>query len=351
MCQGLNIRTDLPAGVWDTFVAAHPRAHILQTSSWGDLKATFGWKAERLALMDGEKPCAGALLLYRPLPLGFGLLAYVPRGPLVEWERPEKVAALLQALERAARARGALALILEPDLPDEPRWRELLASLGLRPSPLGSIQPRRTLVVDISRPEEEILATMRQKTRYNIRLAARKGVLVREGTEADLPVFYRLMEITARRDRFGIHPQAYYERAYHLFVPSGQAALLMAEVEGEPVAGLMVFALPPRAWYFYGASGDAHREKMPTYLLQWEAIRWARAHGCTEYDLWGIPDEDEEKLEAEFAHRQDGLWGVYRFKRGFGGRIVRSVGAWDRPLRPVQYGLYTLAVRLRRAQR
>lgn len=339
----------LPADVWDAFVAAHPHAHILQTSAWGDLKSAFGWRAERVALVEGNTPCAGALILYRPLPLSLGLLAYIPRGPLVDWEQREEVAALLAAAERAARARGALALIVEPDLPDEPRWQELLTSLGLRFSPLESIQPRRTLIVDIGRSEEEILATMRQKARYNIRLAGRKGVTVREGMEADLPAFYRLMEVTARRDRFGIHPQAYYERAYHLFVPEGRAALLMAEVEGEPVAGLMVFALPPRAWYFYGASGDAHREKMPTYLLQWEAMRWARARGCTEYDLWGIPDADEEVLEAEFSRRRDGLWGVYRFKRGFGGRVVRSVGAWERPLRPARYWLYTLAARLRRA--
>lgn len=343
----VEIRSDLPPDVWDAFVAAHPHGHVLQMSAWGELKSAFGWTAERIALAEGGSLRAGALVLYRLLPLGLGLLAYIPRGPLVDWERPDEAQALLAAAERAARARGALALVVEPDLPDEPRWQDLLASLGLRPSPLGGIQPRRTLVVDIGRPEEEILAAMRQKTRYNIRLAARRGVVVREGTEADLPAFYRLMEATARRDRFGIHPQAYYERAYRLFVPQGRAALLMAEVEGVPVAGLMVFALPPRAWYFYGASGDAHREKMPTYLLQWEAMRWARARGCTEYDLWGIPDADEATLEAEFTRRQDGLWGVYRFKRGFGGRVVRTVGAWERALRLFPHRLYTFAVCLR----
>lgn len=336
----MEIRTDLPAGEWDDFVAAHPRGHILQTAAWGELKAAFGWQAERVALVEDGVPRAGALILYRSLPAGLGALAYVPRGPLVNWERPEEVAELLAALARRARARRAVALILEPDLPDEPRWRDRLAALGLRPSPLGSIQPRRTLVVDISRSEEEILAGMKPKTRYNIRLAERKGVAVWEGTEADLPAFHRLMAQTAVRDRFGVHSPAYYERAYHLFVPTGRARLLMAGVEGEPVAALMVFALGRRAWYFYGASGDAHREKMPTYRLQWEAIRWARSLGCTEYDLWGVPDEEEERLEAEFTQRQDGLWGVYRFKRGFGGRLVRTVGAWERPLRPALYPLY-----------
>lgn len=341
-----EIRTDLPAREWDDFVAAHPHAHILQTAEWGQLKAAFGWTPERLALLEDGDPRAGALVLYRRLPAGLGTLAYVPRGPLGDWEGDE-MQELLEALVAAARARRAIALILEPDLPDEPRWRERLAALGWRPSPLESVQPRRTLILDIRRSEADILAAMKPKTRYNIRLAERKGVMVREGTEADLPAFHRLMAETAARDRFHVHAPAYYEQAYRLFVPAGMARLLMAEVEGEPVAALMVFALGRRAWYFYGASGDAHREKMPTYRLQWEAIRWARAQGCAEYDLWGVPDEDEERLEAEFTHRQDGLWGVYRFKRGFGGRLVRTVGAWERPVHPLLYRLYARLVAYR----
>ncbi|MCS7179474.1 MAG: peptidoglycan bridge formation glycyltransferase FemA/FemB family protein [Anaerolineae bacterium] len=335
-----EICTDLPASEWDSFVAAHPCAHILQTAEWGELKSAFGWKAERVALLEGGRLRAGALVLYRRLPAGLGSLAYIPRGPLVDWQRSEEATVLVEALSAAARAHRAIALIAEPDLPDEPGWRVRLTALGFRPSPLGSVQPRRTLVVDISRSEGEILAAMKPKTRYNIRLAERKGVVVWEGAETDLPAFHRLMMETAARDRFRIHPPAYYERAYRLFVPQGWARLLMAGVEGEPVAALMVFALGPRAWYFYGASANAHREKMPTYRLQWEAMRWARSQGCVEYDLWGVPDKDEECLEAEFSHRQDGLWGVYRFKRGFGGRLVRMIGAWERPLHPALYRLY-----------
>ncbi len=336
-----EIRTDLPVQEWDDFVAAHPCAHILQTAEWGELKAAFGWAPQRVAVLEDGVPCAGALVLYRPLPLRLGVLAYVPRGPLVDWERSDERAELIDALAAIARARQAITLIIEPNLPDEPRWHEILTVSGFRPSPLGSIQPRRTLVVDIGRDEADILAAMKPKTRYNIRLAQRKGVTVWEGTESDFPAFHRLMAETAARDRFGVHAPAYYERAYRLFVPRDRARLLMAGVEGEPVAALMVFALGRRAWYFYGASGDAHREKMPTYQLQWEAMRWARSRGCTEYDLWGVPDEDEEHLEAEFTRRQDGLWGVYRFKRGFGGRLVRMVGAWERPLRPAFHRLYT----------
>jgi peptidoglycan pentaglycine glycine transferase (the first glycine) len=257
------------------------------------------------------------------------------------------VRVLLSAFDHTARAFGALALTIEPDQPDQPSHREQLRSLGFCPAPFSAIQPRRTIVVDISPGEEEILATMKSKTRYNVRLAARKGVTVRQAGEEDLPAFDALMAATATRDRFGVHAAAYYEAAYRLFVPRDQARLLLAEVEGEPVAALMVFALPPHAWYFYGASGNAHREKMPTYLLQWEAICWARSVGCTTYDLWGVPDADEETLEAEFAQRREGLWGVYRFKRGFGGRLVRSVGAWDRIYAPTRYRLYRWLLTLR----
>jgi lipid II:glycine glycyltransferase (peptidoglycan interpeptide bridge formation enzyme) len=111
--------------------------------------------------------------------------------------------------------------------------------------------------------------------------------------------------------------------------------LLVAEAEGQPLAALIVFARGARAWYLYGASANEFRNYMPTYVLQWEAMRWARVQGCTEYDLWGVPDEDEETLEAEFTKRADGLWGVYRFKRGFGGEVRRGAGPWERVYRPV----------------
>jgi lipid II:glycine glycyltransferase (peptidoglycan interpeptide bridge formation enzyme) len=326
--------------VWDTFVVVQPDAHVLQTSAWGALKARFGWTGERVGLTGEDGLVAGAQVLYRRLPVGLGRLAYVSKGPLVDWTDEEQVRALLMGLDRAAGARGAIALTVEPDLPDESSHRERLYALGFYPSPFDAIQPRRTLVVDISPDEESILTAMKSKTRYNVRLAGRKGVAVREASETDLPAFHALMAVTAARDRFGVHTPAYYEAAYRLFVPQDRARLLLAEVEGEPVAALMVFALPPRAWYFYGASGDAHRNKMPTYLLQWEAMRWAKSLGCTTYDLWGVPDADEDRLEAEFKGRADGLWGVYRFKRGFGGRLVRSVGAWDRVYAPLRYRLY-----------
>ncbi len=349
-------RDAIDADRWERFVAAHPRPHILQSSAWGTLKSQFGWEAKHVGLAAGadtSELVAGAQVLYRRLPWGLGRLAYVPKGPLLDWEDEAQTSALLAALDQAARHKGTMgqtsvALTIEPDLPDTPTWRERLRALGFRPSPFEAIQPRRTLVVDLTPDEEAILMEMKSKTRYNIRLAGRKGVSVRPAQEADLPAFHALMQATADRDAFGIHTPAYYERAYRLFVPRDRARLLLAEVEGEATAAVMVFALPPRSWYFYGASSNAHREKMPTYLLQWEAMRWAKSIGCTSYDLYGVPDADRETLEAAFTQRSDGLWGVYRFKRGFGGELVRSVGAWDRVYAPARYGLLKIGYRIKK---
>ncbi len=331
---------------WDQRVTSTPGGHVLQSWAWGELKACFGWRVERVAVGS-----ACAQVLYRSLPGGLGTIAYVPRGPAVDYAGLLDEAGLrylLDAIRPLARRRRALCLKIEPNLADDAAsavpLAERLSALGFRPSP-QTIQPRRTILVDLDGEPEALLKRMKQKTRYNIRLAARKGVTVRSGDGTDLPAFYRLMEITAKRDGFGIHSQAYYEAAHRLFVPSDRGCLLLAEYEGQLLAGLVAFAFGDMACYMYGASSDEGRNLMPTYLLQWESMLWARERGCRTYDLWGVPDEDEATLEAGFTRRSDGLWGVYRFKRGFGGRLVRTVGAWDLVYAPLRYRLFTAAVK------
>jgi len=313
---------------WDKFVANHRDGHLLQTWDWGALKRHFGWYVVRLALVEDEQILSGAQVLFRRFPL-FSL-AYVPKGPLVDWSNRTQVSTLLAGLHQLCRNQRSAFLKMEPRAPDDSSLRAVI----IRHNGINSeytVQPPRTIVIDITPPEEAILAAMKQKTRYNIRLASRKGVIVRLGTAEDIPAFYRLMQITGQRDRFSIHSQDYFRVMYELFAPK-RAALLLAEVEGEPVSGLMTLVHRTTAYYLFGASGNTHREKMPTYLLQWEAIRWAKANSCEVYDLWGIPDADEDKLEAEFrtdSQASTGLWGVYRFKRGFGGRVTRALGAFD----------------------
>jgi lipid II:glycine glycyltransferase (peptidoglycan interpeptide bridge formation enzyme) len=300
-----------------------------------------------VGLTSGDDLVAGAQILFRRLPAALGQLAYVPKGPIVDWTDQRALEKLVVALDQVAQERRALAVTIEPNLRDEATHRERLRSFRFHPAPFSAIQPRRTLIVDITPDENDILMEMKSKTRYNIRLAGRKGVTVREGDADDVSTFNELLAATADRADFGIHPPAYYEAAYQRFAPRDWARLLLAEVEGKAVAGLMVFALPPRSWYFYGASISAHRKKMPTYLLQWEAMRWAKSRGCRTYDMWGVPDEDRETLEDQFIERSDGLWGVYRFKRGFGGELVRTVGTWDRVCAPLRYQMYKGALDVR----
>ncbi|HKY83561.1 MAG TPA: peptidoglycan bridge formation glycyltransferase FemA/FemB family protein [Anaerolineales bacterium] len=315
----------LTAGQWEAFLLDHPQAHLLQTSAWGELKARHGWSPCRLA--DGG---AGAQILFRRVLPGVRI-GYVPRGPVGAWR------GLLPELVQACRVRGAFALVVEPDIADP--LASSLANLGFLPS-TRSIQPRTSLLVDLRGSEDEILARMNQKTRYNIGLAARRGVTVRPWDEPQ--GFAALLRSTGDRQGFGVHTPGYYRDAFELLHPRGECELLIAEKDGAPLAALMVFARGVGAWYFYGASTTAQRELMPTYLAQWEAMRWARRRGSEWYDLWGIPDASAEALEAGFESRSDGLWGVYRFKRGFGGRWVQAPGAWELPIRPALYRLYRL---------
>jgi peptidoglycan pentaglycine glycine transferase (the first glycine) len=331
---------------WDAFVASQPHGHILQTSAWGELKARFGWSVDRLAVTRTDRIVACALVLFRSLPLRLGTLAYVPKGPLLDFDDDETTSELLQGLDGLSKRRRSILLKIEPDKLDEAAFVERLAGLGFRPSP-QTIQPPRTIVLDIARSEDEILAAMHPKTRYNIRLAAKKDVIVREAQASDLPAFNTLMQATGERDGFAVHSAEYYEAAFRLFVPAGRAKLFVATYREHIVAGIFVFTQGDRAWYFYGASGEAERQRMPNYALQWAGIQWAKALGCREYDLWGVPDEEEAALEAQYLERHADLWGVYRFKRGFGGKLTRFAGAFDRVYDPLLYKAYELYLKSR----
>ncbi len=341
---------------WDTFSATHPNGHILQTSRWARLKSEFGWGVSFVPFRAGpalkEPLLGGASLLLRRLPLGL-TLAYVPRGPVVDWGNPGYASALLVVLRETCLKRHIGILKIEPELPDTPEVAAMLAGSGFRRSP-QRIQPLSTIHVDLDADDDAILAHMKPKWRYNIRLAERKGVTVREGTTADLLVIQALMDATGARDGFGVHNLAYHTAATELFGPPGMMAWLIAEYEGRMLAAIAVFAFGKLAWYMWGASSDEHRNLMPNHAVQWAAMRWAKARGCTVYDLWGVPDEvganPDAYLEPE-SWGQGGLWGVYRFKQGFGGHVVRYTGAWDMPLSRPAYALYRLALRVRARER
>lgn len=288
---------------------------------------------------------AGALVLYWQIPFRLGTIAYIPRGPVIDWGNNELTEDLLAALDSAARQRRALFLKLEPDLEHEPDMCARLAGLGFKTS-THTIQTRSTILVDVGETDENILARMNQGTRRKIRTAARSGVTIRHGMMEDIDSFHRLLVITQQRDNIAIRDQEYYRKLLTLFTPQ-HSTLLLASYHDRDLGALIIVAWGNRAWYLHGASSDEDRNRMPNYALQWEAMRWARENGCAEYDLFGIPDEDVATLESLFRYRQDGAWGLYGFKRGFGGRVWRAIETWDRPYNRLLYIGYTITAAIR----
>ena len=320
---------------WNQLLQKYPNAHLLQTGEWGELKSAFGWECVRITNEQFE---AGTQILFRKLPFGYKI-GYLPKGPVGD---PDDRLFWIE-VDKICTSRKAVFVKIELDGWESPSFLQQVPQTILRwlhPIRISphNIQPPRTLIVDLKGPEEEILARMKQKTRYNIRLAQKKSVTVRPWD--DLESFHKMLLLTGSRDRFGVHSLEYYRRAYELLHPKQMAELLVAEYEEKPLAALFVARHGNQAYYLYGASTEAERNRMPAYLLQWEAMTWAKARGCVEYDLWGVPDEDEATLEAKFEKRSDGLWGVYRFKRGFGGQLKRAPQAMDRVYKPLLYWAY-----------
>lgn len=338
--MNFHLSTDTYNTEWDAFVAGSPQGHLLQSSAWGGFKEEFGWQVLRITGEDRGRIVCGAQALLRPT-LG-GPVVYVPRGPVIAPD-DQALPALLDALSTAARGKGAVFLKLEPDWSDGALPASDLEALGFQRGD-QMIQPRSTIVVDLQPDEDEILMNMKSKWRYNIRLAGRKDVKVRRVTEEDLSTFYDLLQITSDRNEFDIHERGYYEAAWRHFHPQDLAELFLAYYDDELLAGLMAFRFGDTAYYLYGASSNRHRNRMPNHLLQWKAIQWAKEHGCTWYDFWGIPDEiGEAATRGKSIEKkgQGGMWGVYRFKQGFGGQVVRTIGAFDQVFKPARYWLGT----------
>jgi len=331
---------------WDAFVTGHPSGNLLQGAAWSELKGRFGWERRRVAVSDARgELLAGAQVLLRRR---YGLsVAYAPRGPLLSGE-PAADRLLLAGMERLARRARAVFLRLEPDiLENDPRadavhtWLQLQ---GLRPA--ETIQPRSSVHVDLRRTPEAILAGCTKGHRADIRRAERQGVAVRDGGPEDTPTFHAIMRATGERASFAVHSADYYRAALALHLP--RARLLIAALDGRPVAAHMVFADAHCGRYLYSGADEAGLKSGANHLLEWHAITWARELGCERYDLWGVPDAlgraagatDEAEREALAAEAQkDPLIGVYRFKKGFGGEVVRYLPAYDQVLIPPLYGL------------
>ncbi|MBI2941810.1 MAG: peptidoglycan bridge formation glycyltransferase FemA/FemB family protein [Chloroflexi bacterium] len=326
------------ADEWDARVIDGTLGNILQSYEWGEFKARFGWTPRRLLVERAGRALGVAQVLLRATPLG--TIAYVPRGPIIQATDREGAAAVLDAIHCLARSEEATFLRIEPEIRNGVDTQQFFRAHGFRPG--DEIQPRSTLIVDLRPDLANLARRLNPKTRYNVGLAQRRGVTIVEGGPDDLPAFYQLLEETSQRGSFLIHSLDYYEEVWNCLEARGMAQLFLATYAGEVLAGTMILIMGKCAYYMYGASNGKYRNLKPNDLLQWESIKWAKSEGSISYDLWGIPDAVGQQAEQgkDPEAGGDDLWGVYQFKRGFGGEIVRYVGAHDYAYSHARYWLW-----------
>ena len=312
---------DAELSIWDELIAANPDCgNALQTKTWGDFKAEYGWKPERFVYTVRGRDIA-VQILTREVPF-LGQIMYCPKGPGVD--------SLDQFLEIVAKTKSAapkaLFIRFEPELLDDLVEKQYLTGTGLKRASRDS-NSKSTIFIDLNRDEDEVLASFSQSTRRNIRKAVEAGVKVEhvEATAANLEIMYDLMKATEARAHYGLRPKQYFLDYWKAQAKSGQAELFFAKHEGEVLAGIFVTHIGTRAWYKDGGSFELKRELQPTYLMQWHVMQWCIKHGITSYDMVGVPNRDE-------LNTGNSRQGLYEFKSKFSPDITEFIGAWDLPL-------------------
>jgi len=341
------VRTAWDAAAWDQIVLQHPQGSLFQRWGWGELKQRHGsWLPVRMTVTDGTRIAAAQLLLKH----FYGVaVAYVPRGPLFSGDATLD-RTLLDTVRSTAKRHRAGFLRLEPNLLETDSAATSQVLLPAQRFRLAEpLQPHSTIHLDLTPPVDQLFAACARSHRAHVRRAQRRGVAVRVGTSAaDLATFYRMMTAVSQRQQFAIHARDYYATAWQLFAAHGDACLLIAELDGEAIGAFLVFRSGLDAYYLYSGTTAAGLKHEANYLLQWQAIAWAKAQGCARYDLWGIPDAYGQLLQAppsEQAQLQQQaaahpLAGVYGFKQGWGGQVVRYVPAYDQVYVAPMYWLW-----------
>lgn len=283
-------------------------------------------------------------MLIKSLPSKLASVAYVPRGPIGNWLGKEMTFQLLSELHRVARLHRVIFLKIEPPLFYDTAIDQMLQQHHFRPSSYTN-QPRATLIIDLNPSLDDILLHMRSTTKQRIKSSTGKGLSIRVGGIDDLRSFYNLMKVTSKRAHFPSRTRGYYEQEWQSFASNKQNVLLMASYQDQLLAVHMAYCFGDHAAYLHGGSVINSARLHPNHLLVWEAIKWAKEHGCRTYDLWGIPDEVGQTVslgnELPPLNRSDGLWGVYQFKSGFSKNVAYYTGAYDYVYNPLFYALIT----------
>lgn len=327
---------------WNNFVANSQSGHLMQSCEWGDFKVATGWQVQRVGLERNGKLIAGAQILLRSLPRLPFSIAYIPKGPIVDFEDSNALTQLFSVIHQIACNKRAIFLKIEPHLLDNAYFKTTLQKRGFKASTLTN-QPRSTIIIDLSKGENSILANMRRKTRQLIHKASREGVEIVQGDAQDIEQFYSVLKSTGKTKDFSIHHIDFYQQMWQAFQHTNTIQLLLAKYQGEVVAGKMICVYGDKSMHLWGGTSLLGRKMYASYLIQWEAIRWAISRGCKYCDLWGIPDEVGSLLKKgqSMPQKDDkgGLWGVYKFKRGFGGDVIYYIGAYDYPYQSFLYWL------------
>lgn len=317
------------------FLETHERCNFQQSLEWAKVKTS--WKAEVILAEDTNKKIIGALTVWiRKIPI-FGNIMYSPRGPVCDVHNIDVLKQLTDGAKKLAEKYKAIVLRIEPDIKsDDDKFKNIMLELGYQIKDDAKnfreeIQPRYVFRLSVKdKTEDEIFKGFHQKTRYNVRLATKKGVTVKEGTKEDLKDFHKIMITTGKRDGFIIRPLEYFEKMYDELGPE-HMKILMAYYEGKPISGVIPIMYGNKTWYLYGASSNEHRNLMPNYLLQWEMIKLAIKNKSDIYDLRGVPGIADDSN------------GLYRFKKGFGAEYTEFIGEVYIPFKPLTYRLYKVS--------
>ncbi|MFH1366795.1 MAG: peptidoglycan bridge formation glycyltransferase FemA/FemB family protein [Patescibacteria group bacterium] len=323
---------------WDGFLAKQTKSQFLQSWDWGEFKKALGVRIWRLGILNEGNLVGAGLVLKSPLPLHNNYL-YLPRGPVFSFSlNSEEISAGYQIftdkIKEIAKQEDSIFLKIEPAI--EKPFSLNLEKIGYHSA--KNIQPPDTVILDLAKTEEELLAEMHPKTRYNIRLAERKGVkIIFSQDKKDIDVFYKLCREVNEREKINSFSQKYYEKMFEAF--GSKFKIIKAEFEGKTLAVNLNLDFGDLETYNHGASCSECRNVMAPHLLQWESIRQAKKEGYKYYDFRGIAPTDDEK------HK----WaGITRFKKSFSPKTTHYLGAYDFIFKSMLYQLYLLGKNLKK---
>ena len=339
----MRILTKSDEEEYTRFLENHERCNFQQSLEWSKVKTN--WIKEVILAEDSSKKIIGSLMVWiRKIPI-FGNIMYSPRGPVCDIHNIEVLKQITEGAKELAKKYKAIVIRIEPDIKtDDTTFRDIMLNLGYSIRDDGKnfkddIQPRHVFRLDTKeKTEDEIFKNFHQKTRYNVRLATKKGVTVKDGTKEDLKDFHKIMVTTGIRDGFITRSLSYFEKMYDELGPE-HMKILMAYYEGKPISGVIPIMYGNKTWYLYGASSNEHRNLMPNYLLQWEMIKLALQRKSDIYDLRGVPGIEDDSN------------GLYRFKKGFGAEYTEFVGEVYIAFKPLTYKMYKFTEKLFRTIR